>query len=231
MPTCVRASAETMPCVTVCPTPNGLPIASTMSPTCSASELANSNAGNCSLAFLSRNTARSVRLSLSTISASNSRLSASATLISSAPSITCTLVTTRPLGSTITPEPSERCTWFCVARHAEEAAEDRIVEQRVAVLHHLGGVDVDHRGRDLLDQRGVRQPQVALRRHAPFLSGGGGGTKPAANAPHSVKTSSAKRKVGTISILSGTDIERRTGRLKACPPIRPDLRCLPRAPG
>ena len=45
MPTCVRASAETMPCVTVCPTPNGLPIASTTSPTCSSSELAKSSVG------------------------------------------------------------------------------------------------------------------------------------------------------------------------------------------
>ena len=34
MPTCVRATAETMPCVTVWPTPNGSPIASTTSPTC-----------------------------------------------------------------------------------------------------------------------------------------------------------------------------------------------------
>ena len=170
MPTCVRASAETMPCVTVCPTPNGLPMASTTSPTCSASELANSSVGKRSCASLMRSTARSLRLSLSTISASNSRLSASATLTSSAPSMTCTLVTTRPDGSTITPEPSERCSWRPpLARHAEEAAEDRVVEQRVAVLHHLGGVDVDHRRRHPLHHRRVGQPQFARRRHPPLL--------------------------------------------------------------
>jgi hypothetical protein len=38
MPIWVRASAETMPCVTVWPTPNGLPIAMTISPTSIASE-------------------------------------------------------------------------------------------------------------------------------------------------------------------------------------------------
>src|SRR5574337_66539 len=39
MPRWLRPSALTMPPVTVWPTPNGLPIASTWSPTCSASEL------------------------------------------------------------------------------------------------------------------------------------------------------------------------------------------------
>ena len=42
MPTAVRAWAETMPLVTVWPTPNGLPIASTRSPTCTVSESRNS---------------------------------------------------------------------------------------------------------------------------------------------------------------------------------------------
>ena len=77
MPTCVRASAEMMPCVTVWPTPKGLPIASTTSPTSSSSELAKSSVANFSLVSLMRSTARSVRLSFSTISASNSRLSES----------------------------------------------------------------------------------------------------------------------------------------------------------
>src|SRR6266568_2433438 len=61
MPTWVRASAETIPWVTVWPTPNGSPIASTTSPTCSSSELPNSSAGNFSRAPLSRITARSER--------------------------------------------------------------------------------------------------------------------------------------------------------------------------
>ena len=175
MPTCVRASAETMPCVTVCPTPKGSPMASTMSPTSSASELANSSTGKRSCASLMRSTARSLRLSLSTISASNSRLSASATLTSSAPSMTCTLVTIRPLGSTITPEPSER--WICaaaVARHAEEAAEDRVVEQRVAGLDDLGGVDIDHRRGHPLHHRRIGQPQFGGIRHPALLSGSDG---------------------------------------------------------
>ncbi len=38
MPTWVRASADTMPLVTVWPTPNGLPMASTRSPTSRSSE-------------------------------------------------------------------------------------------------------------------------------------------------------------------------------------------------
>ncbi len=42
MPTCVRASAETMPLVTVWPTPNGSPMASTRSPTSRLSESLNS---------------------------------------------------------------------------------------------------------------------------------------------------------------------------------------------
>ena len=46
MPMSVRASAETMPCVTLWPTPNGLPMAMTKSPTSSASESPRSSAGN-----------------------------------------------------------------------------------------------------------------------------------------------------------------------------------------
>src|SRR5205085_6587781 len=91
------------------PTPKGLPIASTTSPTNSSSELAKSSVGNFSCTPLSCNTARSLRGSFRTISASNSRLSDSDTLTSSAPSMTWTLVTTRPEGSTMTPDPSERC--------------------------------------------------------------------------------------------------------------------------
>ena len=52
MPTWVRATAETMPWVTVWPTPNGLPIASTMSPTCSSSELPKAITGKRSAAVL-----------------------------------------------------------------------------------------------------------------------------------------------------------------------------------
>ena len=84
----------------------------------------------------------------------------------------------RPEGSTITPEPSERCTCSRAAvRHAEEAAEDRIVEQRIAVLHDLGGVDVDHRRRHPLHHRRIGQPQFGGVRHAPFLRRRNGGKR------------------------------------------------------
>ncbi len=169
-----------MPCVTVCPTPNGLPMASTKSPTSSASELASSSVGKRSCASLMRSTARSLRLSLSTIEASNSRLSASATFTSSAPSMTCTLVTIRP--ARIDDDAgAERALHLraAVAGHAEKAAEDRVVEQRVAVLHHLGGVDIDHRRRHPVHHRGIGQAQLAGVRHAALLGGRSSGGAPA----------------------------------------------------
>ena len=46
MPTWVRATAETMPLVTVWPTPNGLPSASTRSPTSMLSESASDSVGS-----------------------------------------------------------------------------------------------------------------------------------------------------------------------------------------
>ncbi len=42
-----------------------------------------------------------------------------------------------------------------LSRHAEEAAEDRIVEQRIAILDHFGGVHVYHRGLHALHDRRV----------------------------------------------------------------------------
>ncbi len=177
MPTCVRASADTMPCVTVCPTPNGLPSASTTSPTCSSSELPRSIAVNFSRLSFTRSTARSVRASLSSTSASNSRLSASATFTSLAPSMTWLLVMIRPEPSTITPEPSERCTCsrgMPPAAAAEEAAKERIVHERVAVLDDPGGIDVDHRRGRLLHHRRIGHAQFGRRgRHAAVLRGRG----------------------------------------------------------
>jgi hypothetical protein len=60
--------------------------------------------------------------------------------------MTWLLVTTRPDGIDHHAR-SQRALHLLrlLAGHAEEAAEDRIVEQRIAVLHHLGGIDVDHR--------------------------------------------------------------------------------------
>ncbi|GJE72472.1 hypothetical protein CHKEEEPN_4029 [Methylorubrum podarium] len=97
-----------MPCVTVCPTPKGLPIAITKSPTSRWSE-SPIGIGAMSAGLLILSTARSVRGSRSTNCASNSRLSASATFTSFMFSMTWLLVMTRPEASTITPEPRERC--------------------------------------------------------------------------------------------------------------------------
>ncbi len=86
MPRPVRPRAEMIPLVTVWPTPNGLPIASTTSPTCSASEEPKVIAGRFSA--LTRSTAMSVSGSLPTTFASSFLPSASATSISSAASTT-----------------------------------------------------------------------------------------------------------------------------------------------
>ena len=88
MPAWVRAKAEMMPLVTVWPTPKGLPMASTRSPTSASSESLNSRVGRFSSPASMRSTERSERSSLSTSSAGNSRRSASTTVISSAPWIT-----------------------------------------------------------------------------------------------------------------------------------------------
>ena len=96
MPRLVRASAETMPLVTVWPTANGLPTASTRSPTSSSSESPKVRAGNTSSPFSIFSTARSVRSSRSRMAAWNSRPSASATFTSLAPWMTWLLVTTMP---------------------------------------------------------------------------------------------------------------------------------------
>ena len=63
----VRASAEMMPLVTVWPTPNGLPMASTTSPTSSLSLSANCRNGKSLPPFSIFSTARSVRSSWATI--------------------------------------------------------------------------------------------------------------------------------------------------------------------
>ena len=55
------------------------------------------------------------------------------------------------------------------ARHrAEELAEHRIVQERIAVLDHARRVDVDDRGRGALDHRGVGQ--LDLRRRSGDLA-------------------------------------------------------------
>ena len=90
MPSWLRPSAETIPLVTVWPTPKGLPMASTWSPTCSESELPSTITGNLSSAIFS--TARSVSGSVPITLPVVCRPSLSVTSISSAPSTTWLLV-------------------------------------------------------------------------------------------------------------------------------------------
>lgn len=52
---------------------------------------------------------------------------------------------------------------------AEEAAEDRIVEQRVARLHGLCRIDVHDGGGDVLDDGRIGQPHLVGGRHAAVL--------------------------------------------------------------
>ena len=92
MPSPVRPSAETMPLVTVWLKPNGLPIASTTSPTRSVSDEPKVMAGRFSES--TRSTARSVSGSLPTSFARSFLPSASVTSISSAASTTWWLVIT-----------------------------------------------------------------------------------------------------------------------------------------
>jgi hypothetical protein len=95
-----------MPAVTEPPRPNGLPMATTQSPTFALSESPNFTA--CSgLSVLIRNTATSVRGSVPRSSARMEVLSWRMTLISSAPSMTWLFVTTMPEASRMKPEPSD----------------------------------------------------------------------------------------------------------------------------
>ena len=101
-----RLRAETMPAVTVPPSPNGLPIAITHSPKRSFSESPNCTALS-GLAGFTRSSAMSVLVSRPTISACSLSPLLNTTVISSASAMTWLLVTTRPLSSMTKPEPSE----------------------------------------------------------------------------------------------------------------------------
>ena len=82
-----------MPAVTVFSKPNGEPIATTHSPTLSFAGSPKRTAGSGVLASILRS-AMSVRLSAPISFALNSRLSVNLTVISSAASTTCALVST-----------------------------------------------------------------------------------------------------------------------------------------
>ena len=110
MPVSVRFRAEMMPLVTVWPTPNGLPMARTRSPTCCCSRSSMASTGSRSLTFSSLSTAMSLRSSARMTVAGNSRRSFSTTLICWAPWMTWLLVTTIPSERTITPDPTDSAT-------------------------------------------------------------------------------------------------------------------------
>ena len=102
-----RLLADTMPLVTVLVNPNGEPMATTQSPTSSASESPNGTVGSFSplSTSLSRITARSVSGSRPASDAVYSRPSLSFTLIVSAGSTTWLFVRMMPDESTSTPDP------------------------------------------------------------------------------------------------------------------------------
>jgi hypothetical protein len=135
-PILVLARAETMPLVTVWPTPKGLPTARTKSPTSSSSESPKESEGSSSPRVSILSTARSVRSSAPNTWASNSRRSARATVISSAPSITWLLVTMSPASSTFVHDHARSqgvldalLRWPTEGElAAEETAEKRVVE-------------------------------------------------------------------------------------------------------
>ena len=96
-----------MPAVTVPPSPNGLPMASTQSPTRRLSESPNGTAVSCVSPGSIFSTAISVFWSWPSTSATNVVSSASVTVISSAFSITWKFVTTMPASSMMNPDPSD----------------------------------------------------------------------------------------------------------------------------
>src|SRR5215469_15622795 len=98
-----RCLALMIPEVTVSPTPNGFPTARQTSPTRTPSELPSSNTGKPVALILS--TARSLGASDPMTWAEYVRRLARSTLISCAPSITCSFVRMCPSGRTMTPEP------------------------------------------------------------------------------------------------------------------------------
>ena len=104
-----RFRADTMPAETEPPSPKGLPIATTQSPTRIASESPNLTKGSGEVgSTFSR--AISVFGSLPISVAASEVPSERFTVISSASSITWLLVTTKPSGETTKPEPSD-WTW------------------------------------------------------------------------------------------------------------------------
>ena len=174
MPTCVRASAEMMPCVTVCPTANGLPIASTRSPTCSASESANSSAGKPLAIALepqhrevgARVLEHDLGLELAPVGKRDLHLVGA---------VDDVVVGDYQPGRVDQHAGTERALLLLARpghpRGPEEAAEERVLEQRIAGRDGARRIDVDHRRGRLLDHRRVGQPDLGRGRRNPAFLG------------------------------------------------------------
>ncbi len=105
-----RWSALTMPEVTVRSSPNGFPIATTESPTCTTSELPRVRGVSALAEASTRRTARSVEGSVPTTSARTVSRLEKLTVTSLAPSTTWKFVTIWPVLSMTKPEP--RAAWL-----------------------------------------------------------------------------------------------------------------------
>ncbi len=103
-----RWSALTIPAVAVRSSPNGLPIATTGSPTSTRSESPSWSGFSAPAVASTRSTARSVDASVPTISAATESRFEKLTRIASAPSMTWKFVTMFPALSTTKPDPSAR---------------------------------------------------------------------------------------------------------------------------
>ena len=165
-----RLRADTMPAVTVPPRLNGLPMATTHSPSRSLSESPNFTAFSV-LSVFTRSSARSLFESLPTSCAGSLLPSLRITLISSASAITWLLVTTRPDASMMKPEPSEliaprRAIGVALSARAAPVLEElleKLLHRRArrqighvahARVHLLRGRDIDHRIDHLLGDVG-----------------------------------------------------------------------------
>ena len=141
-----------MPCVTVLPNPNGLPIASTTSPTCTLSSVPNVIAGRSLPSALS--TARS-----DSGSVPRTRGAHPAAVGEHELDVVGALdhvVVGEHVAFAADDDAGAEARLRVAARLPEvreEAPQQRIVEQRVALPHFLARVDVDHRRHRLL--RGV----------------------------------------------------------------------------
>ena len=161
-----------MPWVTVWPTPNGLPMASTTSPTCERIGIAELDRRKALVAVLdpqhreigARVAQHDLGLELTLVGERNLDLVGA---------LDDVMVGDDQAARIDDDAGAERALHLRAIRPAEEAAEQGIVEQRIAVGDGLGGVDVDHRRGHPLHHRRVGERELRGRgRHRPILCGG-----------------------------------------------------------